>query len=211
MVPGVTIVISGREGAGNITDFFADDRRNPTMRRTYIAKTAKVATDETGYVLQLHDGTLQYLSAAHDFSQISFKTYNIGLNKLTSPVDNSDDLGERDSAATPVQSGLTSGWTPDIIRRLVDRMTEGLRAVAMVAFMAGLTLFPHGRRGRSRGRPRTAAAARCLWRPRHQRQYRQTQLFQDVAGPTVVLVAGIVILVARLGLLSRRPNLRRVA
>ena len=78
----MTIVIGGRQGTGNITDFFADDRRDPDMRHTYIAKTATVATDTDGYVLELHDGSLQYLSKDSDFSQVSFKTYNVALNKL---------------------------------------------------------------------------------------------------------------------------------
>ena len=46
----------------------------------------------------------------------------------------------------------TGGWTPDMIRRLVDRMAEGLRAISMCVFMAALALFPHARRGRGRRR-----------------------------------------------------------
>jgi lipopolysaccharide export system permease protein len=148
VVPGVTIVIGSREGAGNITDFFADDRRDPEMRRTYSAKTAKVASDKDGYVLQLNDGTLQYLSPDKGFSEISFKGYNIALSKLTEQLGNPDNLAERTSWDLVSNAAATGDWTPDVVRRLVNRTTEGLRAVAMVVFMAALLLLPHARRRR---------------------------------------------------------------
>ena len=55
------MVIGGRRANGEITDFFVDDNRSSTLRRTYIAERAVVAEDEEGYVLQLFGGSIQYM------------------------------------------------------------------------------------------------------------------------------------------------------
>jgi len=207
VVPGITIVIGGREGAGNITDFFADDRRDPEMRRTYTAKTAKVGTDKDGYVLLLNDGSLQYMSAEKDFSQIAFKSYNVGLNKLTEQVDNKDNLAESTSIDL-VRRGMATGWTDDIVRRLLQRMAEGARAIGMVVFIAALTVFPHARRGRGRVPmelvPIIAAYADKTI---------TTNVFGDVSwapftGPAALLLAGIAIFAVRTQLIVL-PSLPR--
>ena len=59
VVSDVSMVIGARDGEGNITDFFADDRRDPEQRRTYFAKSAIITQDEQGYVLRMRDGAMQ--------------------------------------------------------------------------------------------------------------------------------------------------------
>jgi lipopolysaccharide export system permease protein len=197
VVPDVTIVIGGREGAGNITDFFADDARDPLVRRTYSAKTAKVATDDGGYVLELHDGTLQYLSAAHEFSQISFKTYNVGLDRLTEPTGSPDDLPGQGSLDIIQRANADHNWSDAVSRRLVERFAEGLRAIAMVMFMTGLIAFPNARRGR--GRPPLELVPLFV-------AYADKTIvgafglapYAALTGPTAVLLAGALILLLRL-------------
>lgn len=150
VVPGVTIVIGGRRSGGGITEFFADDARDPTMRRTYLASSAKVATDASGYVLELHEGSLQYLSPKGDFSEVSFKTYNIGLDKLTQATGERDALVERTTPELVAAALAGQHWDEATLRRIFTRLAEGLRAIGMCVFMAALAAFPHGRRGRAR-------------------------------------------------------------
>lgn len=147
VMPGITVLIGGREGVGNITDFFADDRRDPEMRRTYSAKTAKVAMDEDGYVLQLNDGTLQYLSSTRDFSEIAFKSYSVALNRLATQIDSGDELDQTSSWDIVSDALAHHKWSNDAVEHLVARLADGLRPVAMVMFMGGLLLLPSGRRG----------------------------------------------------------------
>jgi lipopolysaccharide export system permease protein len=201
VVPGITMVIGGRQGTGNISEFFADDRRDPEMRRTYSAKTAKIGADgNQNYVLELHDGTLQYLSDKNDFSEISFKVYNVGLNKLTEQVENRDNLAESTSLELVARGLATGQWTPDVVHRLLQRLAEGVRAIGMSVFMAALTAFPHARRRRG-------------WFPMELTPlivaYADKTICSTVgvttdwslySGPLAVLVAGLVILAFRLRL-----------
>ena len=150
VVPGVTVLIGGREGVGNITDFFADDRRDPSMRRTYSAKTAKVATDQDGYVLQLNDGTLQYLSGDKDFSQIAFKSYSVGLNRFATQLSNFDEFDGTTSWDLVTTALANHSWPPEVVERLLVRLADGVRAVGMAVFIGALLVLPSGRRGRRR-------------------------------------------------------------
>lgn len=198
VVPGVTVVIGGREGTGHIIDFFADDRRDPEMRHTYIAKTATVATDSDGYVLELHDGAIQYLSDDKDFSEISFKKYNVTLNKLTEPLENRDQLGERDSADLIAGAASTASWTPDIVRRLVDRFAEGLRAISMCVFIAGLAAFPHARRGKGRIPLEMVPLIVAFVESGITTYAPGAAVVKLLAGPVVVLLVAVAVLLYRL-------------
>jgi lipopolysaccharide export system permease protein len=148
MVPGVVLVIGGRDHSGEITDFFADDRRDPAMRRTYIAKSATLAQDSDGYILQLHDGSLQYTSADAALSEISFGRYDVPLQKLTGPSNSTSQLENRDSLDLIRQGLATKTWDYPLVRALVDRSGEGLRVIAMCLFVAAIAAFPHARRNR---------------------------------------------------------------
>jgi len=198
VVSGVTVVIGGREGTGHIIDFFADDRRDPDMRHTYIAKTATVATDSDGYVLELHDGAIQYLSGENDFSEISFKKYNVTLSKLTEPLENRDQLAERDSADLIAEGSRTGTWTSDMIRRLVDRFAEGLRAISMCVFIAALAAFPHARRGKGRLPLEVIPLIVAFVESGITTYLPGSEVVKLLAGPTVVLIGAAIVLLYRL-------------
>jgi lipopolysaccharide export system permease protein len=107
-----------------------------------------VAKDEKGYALQLRDGSLQYQPNGSRFSEISFGTYEIGLDRLTDPIENRSGLAEQDSVSI-VRNSMQSGvWDPDAMRRLGERMAEGLRVIAVCLLVFALAGFPHARRAR---------------------------------------------------------------
>lgn len=207
VVPGISIVIGGRKTGGNVTDFFADDRRDPKMRRTYSASSARIGTNAHGYVLELHDGTLQYLSSKGDFSQVAFKSYDVGLDRLTQADPNDARFDERST----LRLVRESRGDPRAVHIVFDRLSEGLRAIAMCVFMASLCAFPSGRRRRGRFPlelvPLLAA-------------YADKTITSNIApfggagpleGPAAILLAGIVILLFRLKIFRRLPKLARAA
>jgi len=148
VAPDVVIVIGARLSNGEITDFFADDRRDPETRRTYIAKSAIVSQDEQGYALQLRDGSLQYFPRDGHFSEISFGSYEIALDRLTTSADNRNGLAEQDSISIVQDAMQTGVLAPDAAKRLGERMAEGLRVVAICLLVFALAGFPHARRAR---------------------------------------------------------------
>ena len=143
---GVTITVGGRGPGGEITSFFADDRRDSNTRRTYIADSALITADELGYVLQLQDGTIQYRTADGQFSEISFDRYDIALERLTGDADTGDQRGDRSTYAT-IMRGLTEGeWPDESVRRIAERTADGFRVLALCLFVAAISAFPSGRR-----------------------------------------------------------------
>jgi lipopolysaccharide export system permease protein len=150
MMPGVVVMIGGRQGNGEITDFFADDRRDPEVRRTYIAQSATVSADEKGYVLQLYNGSLQYTPDGTRFSQIAFSDYKLPIDKLTAPPPDPGNLSERDSL-TLVGDALNTGvWSEAVRDTLIERMGEGLRVFSVCIAVLAVAGFPHVRRARNR-------------------------------------------------------------
>lgn len=146
VVPGVTLLIGERGTDGKLTDFFADDARNPQMRRTYVAKSATVVADEQGYVLQLQEGAIQYMSDENRFSEVAFVRYDLALERLTGPVEAREELSELNTPQL-VEHALASGnWNDETIRLLSNRFGEGMRVIAICLFVAALAAFPHGRR-----------------------------------------------------------------
>jgi lipopolysaccharide export system permease protein len=140
LTSGVTVAVGGRGANGEITSFFADDRRDQQARRTYIADSALIIRDEDGYVLQLAYGTIQYLTAEDKFSEISFIRYDLALDRLTGSADD----GRRGARTTwQLIAGDTDG---DLPRELFDRTAEGMRVLALCLFVAALCAFPSGRR-----------------------------------------------------------------
>lgn len=149
VVPGVTIFIGDRGAEGELTDFFADDNRIKEARRTYVAKTATVAADDEGYVLQLRDGAIQYIQYMQDdrrFSEIAFTRYDMALERLTGPTEARDRLRESDSIQLIAAALAGGGWDDAVIRQLANRTGEGVRVIALCLFVAALAAFPHGRR-----------------------------------------------------------------
>lgn len=148
VTPGVLLLIGGRAGNGEITEFFADDRRDPEMRHTYMADTARVSSDGQGYVIELYDGALQYTSRTGQFSEISFSRYDLNVERLSQPTGAINHLGETDSFSL-VGAALASGdWPPEVINELSKRMFEGLKVIGICMLVLAICGFPSGRRTR---------------------------------------------------------------
>ena len=148
VTPGVVLLIGGRAGQGDINEFFADDRRDPDVRRTYIAKQARVSTDGTNYVLELHDGTLQYSEAGGRFSEISFARYDLNVDRLSQPLAQPDPLAQLDSLQLVSEAWTSGYWSPDAVNRLSNRMGEALSVAGICILVLALSGFPGGRRAR---------------------------------------------------------------
>lgn len=196
VVPDVYMVIGGREGGGKITEFFADDRRDPDVRRTYFAKSATVAADELGYVLQLEDGALQYQAPGQKLSEVAFQRYDIGLEGFSSATV-SNGLAERNSATIVSDALATGEWPPEVQKILATRMGEGLRVIAMCAFVAAIAMFPHGRRGRW-GFPIELTVLLAAFTERGVSSYlKSLPWLQPLSGAALLLLVGVVVLAFR--------------
>jgi lipopolysaccharide export system permease protein len=146
VVDGVTMIIGSRNAAGEITDFFADDTRDPDLRRTYFAKNAVITRDEQGFILRMRDGATQQLTPEQRMSQISFARYDLALDQLTGQMEEGDSIA-RLSSIDIVGAALSSGELGPAERQaLVKRSTDSLRVLAMCLFVAALALFPRGNR-----------------------------------------------------------------
>ena len=148
IVDGVSMIIGSRDAVGQITDFFADDKRNPQSRRTYFARTALITRDEQGFVLRLHDGALQQFSASKRLSEVSFARYDLALDELTGEADSSDPLARTSSLDIVGKALAGQPLNRNETRALVRRTVEGLRVLALCLFVAALAMFPNGNRRR---------------------------------------------------------------
>ena len=148
VVTGVSMVIGSRDGSGNITDFFADDQRDVTSRRTYFAKSAIITRDEQGFVLRMESGAVQYFGPDQRFSQVSFGRYDMALDRLTGDATNDDPLAQTSSPDLILQALAAHKWDAAMLRTLLRRTGEGLRVIAMCALIVGLAAFPSGKRRR---------------------------------------------------------------
>jgi lipopolysaccharide export system permease protein len=142
---GVTVSVTGRSGQGEITGFFADDRRSDP-RRTYIARSALLVRDDLGYVLRLNDGRVQYLGADGRFSEMAFVHYDIGLERLTEA--GSPNEQRRGTTTSALLTAVAGGETLDADqwRRIGERTAEGLRVLVLGLFVLAFVGFPDGRR-----------------------------------------------------------------
>jgi len=147
VTPGVILLIGGRASGGEITEFFADDRRDRETRRTYIAASARVVSVGEDYVLELRDGTLQHTEADGRYSEIRFSRYDVSVESLAQQVAKIDVLSETDSFGL-VARALERGWSSQIVKRLLDRSAEGLRVIGLVLLVVAVAGFPSGNRMR---------------------------------------------------------------
>lgn len=146
--PGVVMLIGGREGVGEIREFYADDRRDPETRQTYIAETARIASDGENYVIELRNGKLQYAQADGRFSEISFARYDVSVEQLSQPIGATNPLLEKDTI-TLVREAMASGdWNHDVVMLISNRMAEGLRVIGIAMMVLAMLGFPSGRRTR---------------------------------------------------------------
>lgn len=146
VTPGVILLIGGRADGGQITEFYADDRRDPDTRRTYIAASAQVMGVDDDYVLQLRDGTLQYLESDGRYSEIRFTRYDVSVESLSQQTLRVDELAEMNSFSLIDRALNETGWTPAIVKRLLDRSAEALRVLGLVLLVVAMAGFPSGNR-----------------------------------------------------------------
>lgn len=143
---GVSMVISGRDSGGNISDFFADDPRDADSHRTYFARSAIITHDEQGYVLRMRDGAVQYLTPDGRFSQVAFKQYDLPMDRLTGDAGSFDGNAQSPSYELIANALASGNWDPNVVKTLMKRSGEGLRVLAICTLIAGISLFPSGRR-----------------------------------------------------------------
>lgn len=146
--PNVVLLIGGRFGSGDIREFYADDRRDPLTRRTYIAETARVTTDGETYVLELQNGVLQYMESDGRYSEIKFGRYFLNVESLAQPAASVNKLLQIDSLTLFRETAESGEWSDKIIMTLVNRMAEGLRVVGIGVVVLAMTAFPSGKRAR---------------------------------------------------------------
>ncbi|HQZ13988.1 MAG TPA: LptF/LptG family permease, partial [Devosia sp.] len=141
VTPGVTLVIGARGPNGTLDSFFADDARDPEIRRTYIADSATVAADDEGYVLQLVNGSIQYSTSEGQFSEVSFGRYDLAVDRLTASggVEGLENINS-------IQLIQTRGFDAGTMGQLRGRLGEAWRVLSICLFVAAFGAFPHGRR-----------------------------------------------------------------
>jgi lipopolysaccharide export system permease protein len=140
----VSITIGARDGAGNITDFFADDHRGAS-ERTYFAKSAIITRDPKGFVLRMQDGAIQQLNAQKRLSQVSFARYDLPMDQLTGASGGGGSGGE-DTSVRLIANAMANGWDAGTIDALVRRNAEAIRVVAICLLVFALAGFPSGSR-----------------------------------------------------------------
>lgn len=146
LADGVSITIGARDGDGNITDFFADDRRSGDVERTYFAKSAIITRDAKGYVLRMKQGSIEQMSAGSHLSEITFARYDLPLDQLTSASTASAGSSQQTSLAL-IRDAIASGvWSQDTVDTLMRRSAEPLRVIAICLLVAALAGFPSGAR-----------------------------------------------------------------
>ena len=143
---GVTVTVGGRGRNGEITSFFADDQRDPNTRRTYIADSALITSDELGYVLQLQNGTIQYRRTDGQFSEISFDRYDIALERLTGDTDPGERRGDLSTWAMVSEAMELGEWPAESLRRIAERTADGFRVLGLCLLVCAIAGFPSGRR-----------------------------------------------------------------
>jgi lipopolysaccharide export system permease protein len=197
VVTGVSMIIGSRDSEGQITDFFADDTRSASSRRTYIAKSALITRDDQGFVLRLRDGAIQQFSATKRLSEISFTRYDLALDSLTGEAEAVDSLARTSSLEIVGRALEGKNLTRNEVRALVRRTVEGLRVVALCLFVAALAAFPSGNRRRIAA-PIELVALGAAFAERGITSYVSLPSPVDLfAGPLLLTLVALVILAIR--------------
>lgn len=203
---GVTVTVGGRKAGGEITSFFADDRRQAT-RRTYIAESAVISLDEEGYVLLLTNGTVQYRTPEGKFTEIAFDHYDLAFERLTGEAD----MGERrgnDASFDIVMEAMANGWTLARLLKLNERTIEGLRALSICLFVFAIAAFPSGRRREPRIPTEITVLGAAFFERVLFAYWPRADWLAPLAGVVILSAISLVILLFRLKPLARP---RRVA
>jgi lipopolysaccharide export system permease protein len=201
---GVSMSIRSRDIEGRITGFFADDRRDPALQRTYFADSAIITRDELGYVLRMQDGAIQQMTPDGRFSEVSFSRYDLALDKLAASTEPDKALNETTSFEIVGHALSGQELSRQEFDALVRRTAEGVRVIALCLFVGALGAFPTGRRGGFR-LPIELTAMAFAFIERGITTYAPLpKPWDSMAGSLVLIFAGIVILLVRHG-----PPLRR--
>jgi lipopolysaccharide export system permease protein len=207
---GVTVTVGGRGANGEINSFFADDRRDPATRRTYIADSALITRDEQGYVLQLANGTIQYRTLDGQFSEISFVRYDIALERLTGESD-SDERGARTTPSLIAEALEEGNWPQESVRQVAERTADGFRVLALCLIVAAIGAFPTGRR-REPWLPVEVTILGIVALERALTSYAPLEAgTRQVAGVAILIVVALVVLAWRLRLFVPLPRARATA
>ncbi len=147
---GVTVTVGGRGPNGEITSFFADDRRDEQTRRTYIADSAVIsARRRRAMCCSSKTAPSSTVPLDGQFSEISFNRYDIALDRLTE--DASDGGRGARSTLSLISTALAEGnWSSDTVRELAERTADGFRALALCLFVAAISAFSRPGGGASR-------------------------------------------------------------
>lgn len=207
---GVSMVIGGRDSNGNISDFFADDPRDPESHRTYYARNAVITHDTQGYVLRMHDGAVQYLTSDGRFSQVAFQQYDLPMDRLAGDPASYDANGQTPSYELIGAALATGNWDPSTVKTLLKRSGEGMRVLAICALVAALALFPSGRRRSEL--PVEIVVLGAAFVERAVTSYLVGPGIMEVAsGSVLLLAAAVVVLLIRLRVFRSSGLQRRVA
>ena len=145
---GVTVRIESRGGSGIINGFFAHDKRNPDVSRTYRAERAEIVAGADGFEVSMRDGSLQVMNGNGEFSEINFARYDLAIEALSEPAVKENPLTEQDSFSLIRQAMAEGGFSMGILSQIHQRMAEGLRVISLVFLVGAYGAFPHGRRSR---------------------------------------------------------------
>lgn len=203
VTPGVTMVIGGRQGIGEITDFFADDRRDPERRQTFTAAEALILRTDDGYVLQLSDGDIRYFDATGAFSEVSFNRYDLSLTLFGG--------GEEGGGTTSielVEAALATGEWGDAQRILAERTADGFRVIGLCALIAALAGFPSSVRRRFSMPLELVALGLAFIERGISSLVQPLFLFGSMAGSLVLLAAAAIVFAIRLGVFNPRLRAR---
>lgn len=146
VTPGVVLFIGNRSGAGRIGDFFADDRRDPQVRRTYIAQTGTVAQTSDGYVVQLVNGAIQSREENGRFAEVRFEHYDLNVARFAE-AQVFGDWRAVTGTGELIQRAIAEGGADEItVRTIVQRLSDGFKVLGMCLLVYGLAGFPSARR-----------------------------------------------------------------
>lgn len=150
VVPGLVVVIGGRRADGTVTDFYADDTRDSTARRTYMAESAVIVLNDDGYNISLKNGSLQYQRDGGKFTEVAFSGYQLGLDRPDS-ISGSAVL-EAKGTLTLIRDDLASGngsLSTDAWWVIGQRLAEVSRVIAICLLAMAISGFPHARRSQN--------------------------------------------------------------
>lgn len=205
VTPGFIVEIGGRLPDGTITDFFADDSRDPTSRKTYEARRATINSDDQGLYLALENGRIQYQSGDGSFTEVAYGSYQLGLESIAQDSVSRSQIDE----TTTYEFYLIAQQrelNPYELWNLEARWMEIPRMYAMCLLVAALAGFPRGRRGG----PRVPLEIVIVVIALVDRILSDQMIMFDIKGlPGVVLLLAIAALVAVWRNLTRylpRPN-----